>query len=130
MDSRVAKALGAGAAMAVLLGGCGSAADSVVRDTAQRFLTADPATACTMLAVRAREDLTRHGREACPDALAEARAPGGTVGEVAVWGADAQAKAGAETLFLHEYKDGWRITGGGCQSRGPDVPYACLVGGP
>ncbi|AXB47265.1 hypothetical protein [Amycolatopsis albispora] len=124
------KALGSVSVTAVLLAGCGSAAESAVRETAQRFLDADTTDACGLLSARAMEDLTQHGRQTCPDALTAARTPGGTVGEVLVWGSDAQAKAGAETLFLHEYEDGWRITGGGCQPSAPELPYRCLVGGP
>ncbi|MGC7100724.1 hypothetical protein ACPZ19_39135 [Amycolatopsis lurida] len=118
------------AAAAFLLAGCAPAADPVVRETAQRFLDADPGTACALLSPRAMEDLTRHGRETCPDALPGVRAPASTVTEVTVWGSDAQAKAAAETLFLHEFEDGWRITGGGCTPTAPEAPYRCLIGGP
>ncbi|MBN6038349.1 hypothetical protein [Amycolatopsis sp. 195334CR] len=115
---------------ALLLAGCAPAADPGVGSTAQQFLDADPATACGLLSPRALEDLTRHGREPCADVLPTLRSPGGSVADVVVWGSDAQARTGAETLFLHQFEDGWRITGGGCTPTTADAPYRCLIGGP
>jgi hypothetical protein len=47
---------------------------------------------------------------------------------VSAWGDEAQARSTADTLFLHDFPDGWRVTGAGCHPRNEQV-YDCTVGG-
>ena len=39
-----------------------------------------------------------------------------------------QARSTTDTLFLHDFPDGWRVTGAGCHPRNDQV-YDCTVGG-
>jgi len=53
----------------------------------------------------------------------------GSVNQAEVWGEDAKATTRSGVLFLHEFSNGWLVTGAGCRHRG-DEPYDCAVGGP
>ena len=114
------------AAVAVVLAasGCGSGgADDPARQAVDRFeaaLTAGRTTeACGLLTPEAAKDVD----------CSSLRLPHDTVREVQVWGDAAQARAGADTVFLREKAVGWRISGAGC-ARDGERPYKCAVGGP
>ncbi|WP_158887220.1 hypothetical protein [Amycolatopsis anabasis] len=119
--------------LAVLATGCGAAAEPDARATANRFVTAvgvaDQSTACGLLAERAARMLTEQSGQSCTRALARLGLPHEPVRELASWGGEARARSAADTLFLHEFPQGWRITGAGCRSLGENRPYACAVGG-
>ncbi|MGW4487391.1 hypothetical protein ACWEOE_26530 [Amycolatopsis sp. NPDC004368] len=114
-------------ALLVSAAACGAADAPEAQATAQRFVTAaatgSAVEACALLAPRAHDAL---GPGGCRRALAAVpRAP---VLSASVWGDEAQARSDADTLFLHEFADGWRITGAGCHQRNEQV-YDCAVGG-
>jgi hypothetical protein len=132
LNDRVARAAVASLAVvpALVLGGCASAPGAAAaRQTAEQFLTAvtsgDAATACGLLAPDAVRQVESDGT-ACAQALPDLGLPGGQVDDVAAWGDGAQAHAGADTLFLRELQDGWRVVAAGCKPRG-DAPYECAV---
>ncbi|MEV8615946.1 hypothetical protein AB0383_50095, partial [Amycolatopsis sp. NPDC051373] len=98
-----------------------------VRAAAQEFVTAaasgSPVDACTLLAPRVGDAV---GPAGCEPILATV--PHAPISSASVWGEEAQARSAADTLFLHEFPDGWRITGAGCHQRNKQV-YDCTVGG-
>ncbi|WP_255637950.1 hypothetical protein [Amycolatopsis sp. DSM 110486] len=115
------------AAFLLAAAGCGAADAPGAQIAAQAFVTAAATgaavEACALLAPRARDTL---GPAECPPVLPEVpRAP---VVSASVWGDEAQARSAADTLFLHEFPDGWRITGAGCHLRNEQV-YDCAIGG-
>ncbi|GAA3213202.1 hypothetical protein [Nonomuraea helvata] len=82
--------------------------------------------ACAMLTRKTAESLPNPG-QTCADALLEAKlGPGGPVTSVSVWGEDAQVRLAGDTLFLHEFSDGWRVKAAGCEPV-RDLPYKCEV---
>lgn len=113
--------------------GCAPAAAGDVRATADRFVAdvreAHPQAACGLLSARVRDTMLRQHRQPCEQVLPGEGIPGAPVTDVTVWGAEAQARAADDVLFLHEFGEGWRITGAGCQPRGEQQRYVCAVGG-
>ncbi|MFD7658763.1 hypothetical protein ACFV4N_32715 [Actinosynnema sp. NPDC059797] len=107
---------------ALLVGGCGSGAEDLVRRAAEDFTSAvsagDSARACDLLTDQARDDAD----------CAALDVAGGPVEQVEVWGDAARVRTAGDVLFLRELAVGWRISGAGCASRG-DRPYECEVGG-
>jgi hypothetical protein len=119
-------------ALVVLLAlpACSSSQEPAVRTTAAAFQRAvagqDAATACALLSDEARTRLETASARPCPEALAALRLPADAVRSTEVWGGQAQARLGTDTLFLAELRDGWRVTAAGCTPR-EDQPYACRV---
>jgi hypothetical protein len=107
----------------LVVGGCGTGSDDLVRRTAEEFTAAvasgDVERACGLLTERAREDVECESLDV----------PGGTVRAVEVWGDAAQVRTSDDVLFLRELASGWRVAGAGCESQG-ERPYTCEVGGP
>ncbi|MEO3868489.1 hypothetical protein ABGB18_06635 [Nonomuraea sp. B12E4] len=82
--------------------------------------------ACALLARKTADKLPDPG-QGCADALREVRlGAGGGLVSVSVWGDEAQVRLTGDTLFLHRFSDGWRVTAAGCQPMG-DLPYECDV---
>ncbi|MEU4673989.1 hypothetical protein AB0F91_40040 [Amycolatopsis sp. NPDC023774] len=121
------KVIGVVAAALVSVAACGAADAPDAQVTAQGFVTAAATgaavEACALLAPRARDAL---GPAGCSPVLPEV--PHAPVVSASVWGDEAQARSAADTLFLHEFPDGWRITGAGCHLRNEQV-YDCAIGG-
>ncbi|MDT7723570.1 MAG: hypothetical protein QOI21_146 [Actinomycetota bacterium] len=116
-----------------LMSACsGSSGQEPVKTVTQRFLDAvgarDFASACSVLAPRARDSLAR-GNDTCESTLSSVALPRDPVGTVEVWSDEAQVKTAADTVFLHEFSTGWQITGAGCRPENEQV-YSCAVGGP
>jgi len=107
----------------LLVGGCGSGTEDLVRRAAQDFSSAvadgDGARACGLLTEQARENAD----------CAALEVPGGPVEQVEVWGDAARVRTAGDVLFLRELAVGWRVSGAGCEPRG-DRPHECEVGGP
>ncbi|MGY1743971.1 hypothetical protein [Blastococcus sp. SYSU D00695] len=118
-------------AAAVGLSGCASAQEPDVGDVATAFADpdGDPAARCDLLVPATRAALESEEAAPCPDVVAGLSLPGGAVESVEVWGGDAQVRTTADTLFLTETGDGWRVTAAGCRPRGEE-PYDCEVEGP
>ncbi|HEV2781190.1 MAG TPA: hypothetical protein VGX25_17550 [Actinophytocola sp.] len=117
----------------LLVAGCGvdERADTAGQ-AAEGFVAAvengDMSAACAMLAPQTRDDLLTEAPD-CAEALSSQTLPTSPVGEVAVWGDRAQVHSDAGMLFLAEFDDGWKVVAAGCESRGADLPYRCVVGG-
>ena len=125
----VRKIIGGLAAVALLVptAACGAASAPDAQAAAQHFVAAAAAGSdtevCALLAPRARDALGPAGCRPVPAAL-----PHAPVVSVSAWGDEAQARSTADTLFLHDFPDGWRVTGAGCRPRNEQV-YDCAVGG-
>ncbi|MFC4001377.1 hypothetical protein ACFS2C_06500 [Prauserella oleivorans] len=113
---------------------CGSASEQQARSAVGEFLRAlgegRAQAACALLSEQARGDLESAASRPCADALLSVGLPVDPVTAIELWGSEAQARTPADTVFLHEYGDGWRVTGAGCTPQGGDAPYDCEVGGP
>jgi len=117
---------------AVLVAGCGTGqreqqVDEVVSRFAAAVTSGDLVSACGLLSARTREDLP--GGPACQESLSAAGLRLSAGGVVSVWGDRAQVRSGDSAMFLAEFDDGWKVVAAGCQSRGEDLPYRCVVGG-
>ncbi|MFC7616285.1 hypothetical protein ACFQV2_25250 [Actinokineospora soli] len=106
------------------LAGCASAGAADATRAAREFVDAVAAqrvdAACALVAPRAAPD--------CASGVSEL-ADLGQVGSAEVWGDEARAETPTSVLFLHQFADGWRVTGAGCTGDGQS-PYECVVGGP
>ncbi|WP_447007013.1 hypothetical protein ACRAKI_11315 [Saccharothrix isguenensis] len=109
--------------VSLLVGGCGSGTEDVVRRAAGEFTAAlaegDSERACGLLTERAREGVECSSLDL----------PGGSVESVEVWGDAAQVRTSDGVLFLRDLTSGWRVSGAGCTAQA-DRPYKCEVGGP
>lgn len=108
---------------ALLLSGCGSGTEDLVRRAAEDFASAvtagDSTRACDLLTEEARDNTD----------CAALDVAGGPVQQVEVWGDAARVRTADDVLFLRELAAGWRVSGAGCEPRG-DRPHECEVGGP
>lgn len=112
--------------------GCESAAEPEVTAAAEEFVAAageDPAAACELLAPQVKDTIETASGKGCDEALKGIGLPGGEVRGAVVWGDNAKVTTAEDTLFLRALRDGWRVTGAGCQPQG-ERPYDCEVGGP
>ncbi|WP_146240108.1 hypothetical protein [Prauserella flavalba] len=125
--------LAVGMLAVLLVAGCGAAAERSAQSVADDFLHAlgnpDAAAACALLAEQVSSDLESASGRSCEAALPALHLPAEPVVSVRVWGTEAQVRTKADTVFLHEFASGWRITGAGCEHQG-ERPYDCEVGGP
>jgi hypothetical protein len=119
----------AAVAVPAALAGCSSASEPDVQQVAGTFENpaGDPQARCDLLAPTTRELIERSSP--CSDALTGLPFQGGDVRSVEIWGGGAQAKVGADTVFLTQTGAGWKVTAALCQPRG-DAPYECQVEGP
>jgi hypothetical protein len=115
--------------LAAVLSGCSSASRPEVEKVAAAFEnpTADPQSRCALLAPATREVFEQSAP--CTDAIGQLPFQGGDVRSVQIWGGGAQAKVGADTVFLTQTDAGWKVTAALCQPRG-EAPYDCEVDGP
>ncbi|MFI6297970.1 hypothetical protein ACIBEJ_40710 [Nonomuraea sp. NPDC050790] len=114
--------------VALVVTACSAQQDGPVSQAAAGFYTAvaagDGARACALLSPRAEEDL-----EDCPRAVLELDLRGGApLGGPRVYGDEAQVRLAADTVFLHRFAAGWRVSAAGCEGR-PGLPYRCEIGG-
>jgi hypothetical protein len=110
----------------LVLGGCASAAQPEVEKVAAVFEEpgTDPQFRCDLLAPATRESLESSGP--CTEAVRQLPTTSGAVHAVQVWGRDAQAKVGSDTVFLTRTDSGWKVSAALCRPRG-DAPYDCQV---
>jgi hypothetical protein len=115
--------------VALALAGCSSASEPEVQKVAAVFENpaVDPQSRCDLLAPATREVVQESSP--CVDAIQQLPLQGGHVRSVQVWGGGAQAKVGADTVFLTRTDRGWKVTAALCQPRG-EAPYECQVEGP
>src|SRR3954463_137798 len=119
----------AASAAALLLSGCGDLSSDEVTRTARTFAAAgdDTAARCSLLAEQTVTALVADEGTTCEDALQDVPLGSGDVVSVEVWGEEAQAKLGDDTLFLTRTVEGWRIAAAACRPQGPEEPYQCQV---
>ena len=117
----------------LLLAGCADGRRPAVEQTVIAFTSAlatgDTRAGCTLLAPATRDTLEYQRSQPCAVALEQLSLPRGDLVDTTDWGGEAQAHTTADTLFLTQTSQGWRIAAAGCQPRG-DAPYACKVQGP
>lgn len=102
-----------------------------VADSFARLAQADPGKACDLLAPKTHEEIEKSADKSCPEALPDQNLPDpSALLSVEVYGHDAIARFGNDTMFLARFPEGWRITAAGCQS-GPSEakPYDCDISG-
>jgi hypothetical protein len=102
-----------------------------VADSFARLASDDPGKACDLLAPRTREDIEKAAEKSCVEALPDEDLPDPSpLLSVEVFGHDAIARLGNDTVFLARFPEGWRVTAAGCQ-RGPNdaKPYDCDISG-
>ena len=126
-----ARAATAALLAALLLGGCGTAADQdQARGAAERLYAAaqagDGEAACRELSEDARLELESQEEAPCPEAILELSLQGERAGRVEVFSNEAAVHlADGDTVFLDETTDGWRVSALGCTGQTPDTPAEC-----
>jgi hypothetical protein len=118
--------------LTLALAGCADEQDRAAADATEQFYAAvgsgDGATACALLAARARDELEQSSGKPCDRAILEEDLPaGGSVGAAEVYGTMAQVAFGTDTVFLTRFDTGWRVVGSGCTPSGVDRPFSCRV---
>ncbi|MFJ8849910.1 hypothetical protein [Streptomyces sp. NPDC102437] len=121
--------------LGVVLGGCGgsgergSDASAAAAGFERAIGTGDTTAVCAALAPDTRSEVEESGKGACPDAIPEAELPvGGSVLTVDVYGRQARVVLAADTLFLSQFADGWKIVAAGCRVL-TGRPYQCSIKG-
>ena len=102
-----------------------------VADSFARLTQDDPAKACDLLAPKTREEIEKSADKSCAEALPDQDLPDPSpLLSVEVYGHDAIARFGNDTMFLALFPEGWRVTAAGCQPGPNDAkPYDCDVSG-
>jgi hypothetical protein len=118
----------AAGALTVLLTGCASAEQPEVQRVATRFedSSGEARARCDLLAPRTLEKLEEQLAEPCVEGIGDLPLEGGDVGQVEVWGGNAQVQLGGDTVFLTRTATGWRVTAAVCSPRAQG-PYDCEV---
>lgn len=132
-SARFAVSVGLTALGSGVLFGCGSAG-SAAQEAAVGFYRATAAgegtTACDLLAPGTRRELEQAEGAPCEEALASVGLPDVVDEPIATerFGTQAQVRFDADTVFLAEFDNGWKVVAAGCSPRDP-LPYDCLVKG-
>jgi hypothetical protein len=117
---------------ALLLTGCTSL-QQPARTAATGFYAAVSASqwgrACSYLAPQTRSELEQSAGSACPKALAEEKlSDPGPVRKLSGAGTMAQVRFRQDTVFMAEFRHGWRVMAADCKPR-PGKPYDCQIQG-
>jgi hypothetical protein len=123
------------AALAVLLSGCGPAADrTTARAVTDRFFAAlasgDGEQACTQLSPDTRSELESQEKKPCREAITGVGLEGASVAHVDVNIVNAMVElSNGEAAYLDLGQEGWRLSAVGCKDQGKtaDHPYDCEV---
>lgn len=127
-------AVGALVGMMLFAGtGCGSDLPAASSSVAVRFYQAlaahDGAAACALLAPQTFQEVEQSVQAQCGTAILDGGVPaGGQVRELRQYGTQAQVRMTADTAFLAEFDDDWKVVAAGCVSQG-QLPYDCKVKG-
>jgi hypothetical protein len=101
------------------LAGCGSAQDATVQSVASAFAAevenGDGAGACHLLAPVTRAEVEKSAGTPCSAAILEEDLPTpGAFERTAAYGTMAQVRFAADTLFLTQFQNGWKVLAAGC----------------
>lgn len=129
---RVVRALPLLPAAGLLLTGCASL-QQPARTAATGFYAAVSASqwgrACSYLAPHTRSELEQSAGSACPKALAEEKlSDPGPVRRLSGAGTMAQVRFREDTVFMAEFRHGWKVMAADCTPR-PGKPYDCQIQG-
>ena len=102
-----------------------------VAQSFERLSTSDTAGACALLAPGTVAEVEKTAEKPCPEALEdEDLADPSTFASVDVFGHDAIARFGNDTVFLALFPEGWRVTAASCRPGPSDQkPYDCDISG-
>ena len=102
-----------------------------VADSFSRLASDDSGKACDLLAPKTREEVEKAAEKSCAEALPDEDLPDPSpLLSVEVYGHDAIARLGNDTMFLARFPEGWRVTAAGCQPGPSDAkPYDCDISG-
>jgi hypothetical protein len=117
--------------LAAACNGPGADQAAEVAQSFERLSTSDTTGACALLAPGTLAEVEKTADKTCPEALTdEDLADPSTFTSVDVFGHDAIARFGNDTVFLARFDDGWRVTAASCRP-GPDEqrPYDCDISG-
>jgi hypothetical protein len=118
--------------------GCGGADPAAPERTATEFSRSvsagDGDRACALLSPEVRGSLAESAGGSCADAVREEPPPASAdVVRASRYGRQALVVTGADTLFLSEFSDGWKVIGAGCTARSASatssLPYDCTISG-
>ena len=121
------------AALLAVAGCSGPGADQAgqVAESFARLVGDEPAMACDLLAPGTREEVEKSTEKSCAEGLGDEDLPEfSALVSVDVYGHDAIARLGNDTIFLARFPEGWRVTAAGCRP-GPNdqKPFDCDVSG-
>jgi hypothetical protein len=120
------------AVLLVPLAGCGSLqapAESVADRFGAALAASDWSAGCALLAPRTRSLLEQSAGTACPAALAGENLPdAGPAEAFDGFGTMARVRYQRDTVFLTEFRSGWKVMAAGCTPV-PGRPYACRLEG-
>ena len=125
----------AGTLTAILLcTGCAEQNEPAARAAAVIFAddlaSDDGAGACRALAPATRAALEQSSARPCAAAILEEELPDpGAAGRSASFGTMAKVDFAADTMFVAEFSDGWRVVAAGCSHTPGDRPYDCSLQG-
>ncbi|MER5550483.1 hypothetical protein ABT001_02135 [Streptomyces sp. NPDC002793] len=118
------------------LAGCGgagdrgSAASAAAAGFERSLARGDQEAMCSALAPETLGEVEVAEKKTCAEAIDSQGVPaGGPVRDVDVYGRQARAVLAADTLFLSEFPDGWKVVAAGCRPDRPGRPYRCAVKG-
>jgi hypothetical protein len=114
-----------------VLAGCAAAdrpdVDSVVTHFYDAYDRRDGATACSLLAPAARQEVEQASGVSCSRGLLQEHLPrAGSVSRTTVSGDQAQVRLGGDTAFVAKFPGGWKVVAVGCSPK-PGRPYDCQV---
>lgn len=111
-------------------GGRSAAASAAAASFERSLAHGDRAAVCAVLAPETLGEVEETEKKACGEAIGTQELPaGGAVRAVDVYGHQARAVLAADTLFLSQFPDGWKVVAAGCHPSGPGRPYQCSVKG-
>ena len=114
--------------------GCAEQNEPAARAAAEIFAinlaSDDGAGACRALAPATRAALVQSSGRPCAAAIMEEKLPDpGAAGRSASFGTMAKVDFAADTLFVAEFSDGWKVVAAGCSPAPGDRPYDCSLQG-
>jgi hypothetical protein len=119
---------------ALSMGGCSSSQTDDVSAAAEGFYaevaSRDGPGACALLSAATRTELEQSAGKACGEAVLEESIPDPDQVEPArVYGTMAIVSAGADTMFLSRFPEGWLVIAVGCDLTDRADRYDCSVEG-